>query len=271
MNLLHAILLGIVQGLTEFLPISSSGHLALASLWLGIDLPADEGLIFFTVIQFGTLLAVIAYFWGDIWSITRATLASLWRPGTWGQPEVRLGVFLALATIPAGVAALLLKDQVAAAFGSSRAVAGFMLVTAGLMALAERRATHTRDLAAITWLDALVIGLFQALALFPGLSRSGATISGGLLRGLDRPAAARFSFLLSVPIMLAATAYEALGISGLAQPDAFLLPLLAGTLAAAVVGYLAIRWLMGYLARHSTRGFSIYLVIVALLTLALGS
>ncbi|TAK11288.1 MAG: undecaprenyl-diphosphatase UppP [Anaerolineae bacterium] len=269
MNVLQAILLGIVQGLTEFLPVSSSGHLALASLLLGIELPADEGLIFYTIIQFGTLLAVIGYFWNDIWTITRVTLASLWRPGTWAKPEVRLGVFLALATIPAGLAALLLKDLVAAAFASSRAVAVFMLITAALMALAERAGTRARGLAALTWLDALVIGLFQALALFPGLSRSGATISGGLLRGLDRPAAARFSFLMSIPIMLAATIYEALGISDLSQPDAFLLPLLVGTLAAAVVGYLSIRWLMGFLTRHSTRGFSIYLVIVGLLVFAL--
>ncbi len=269
MNLFQAILLGIVQGLTEFLPISSSGHLVLAAHLLGWHLPPEQAFIFDTLVQLGTLAAVIGYFWRDLWGITRATLTSLWNPSRWSLPEVRLGVFLVLATIPAGLAALLLEDRIEAAFSSLRATGFFLLLTAGLLWLGERLGQRMRGLETLTWLDSLLIGLFQALALFPGLSRSGATITGGLLRGLERPAAARFSFLMSVPVMLAAGLYK--GRDLLALPDVAALagPLLAGALAAAVVGYLTIRWLLGYVARHSMRGFAVYLLAAGLLALLL--
>jgi undecaprenyl-diphosphatase len=270
MTLLQAVILGIVQGLTEFLPVSSSGHLVLAAHLLRWEFPADQAFIFDTVVQLGTLLAVIFYFRRDIWDITRATVASLWNPGGWSRVEVRLGLYLLVASVPAGLAALLLEDRVEAAFSSLRATGFFLLGTAALLALGERFGRRARGLAALTWLDALVIGAFQALALFPGLSRSGATITGGLARGLERPAAARFSFLMSVPIMLAAGLYKAKDILGLPAAGAFIGPLLAGTLAAALVGYLSIGWLLGYLARRSMKGFAVYLLAVGALALGLG-
>ncbi|MBI3159399.1 MAG: undecaprenyl-diphosphatase UppP [Chloroflexi bacterium] len=270
MTILQAIVLGIVQGLTEFLPVSSSGHLVLAAHLFGWQFPQDETFVFDTVVQMGTLLAVFVYFRGEIWDITRATIASLWNPGGWAQPQVRLGLYLLAASIPAGLAALLLEAQVEAAFSSLRATGGFLLVTAGLLWLGERIARRNRGLETLTWLDALVIGAFQALALFPGLSRSGATITGGLARGLERPATARFSFLMSIPILLAAGLYKGLDIFGLPAAGEFILPLLAGTLAAAVVGYLTIGWLLGYLARHSMNGFALYLLAAGALAVLLG-
>lgn len=269
MTTFQAVILGILQGLTEFLPISSSGHLVLAAEFFGWHLPPEQAFVFDTVIQMGTLAAVITYFWRDLWGITRATFTSLWRPNLWAEPQVRLGVFLLLATLPAGLAALFFEDQVEAAFSDPRATGVFLLLTAGLLWLGEWLGERRRGLETLTVVDALWMGAFQALALFPGLSRSGATITGGLVRHLERPAAARFSFLMSVPVMLAAGLYK--GRDLLTLPDGLALagPLLAGTLAAAVVGYLTIGWLLGFVARHSMKGFSVYLVLIGLLAVFL--
>ncbi len=267
MTLLQAIILGIIQGLTEFLPVSSSAHLVIAPFLLGWDIPKEQSFPFDVLVQMGTLIAVIAYFWKDLLGIVTAFVRGLIERRPFADPQARLGWLLILATVPAGLLALLIKDQVEAAFASPAAVGAFLLVTAVLLLSVERIGRKNRTMESFNWIDALWMGLSQALALFPGISRSGATITGGMARHLDRPAAARFSFLMSVPIMLAAgllTSFDLLEVPNLSS---FLPSMAVGFLAAAVVGYLSIRWLLAYLVRHSLDVFAIYCAVLGTITL----
>jgi undecaprenyl-diphosphatase len=258
MTIFQSILLGIIQGLTEFLPVSSSAHLVLVPFLLGWKIPADEAFIFNVLVQDGTVVAVIAYFWKDLWAIIRAFLHGIWQRQPFAEHNARLGWYLILATIPAGLLGVLIKDQVEAAFASPTATAFFLLLTAGMLLVAERIGKKSRPIETLTWLDALWMGVAQALAIFPGISRSGATITGGMLRDLDRPSAARFSFLMSVPVMLAAGLLALLDLFDLPNLSSMALPVAIGFFTAAVVGYLSIRWLLDYLARRSLTGFAIY-------------
>ncbi len=265
MTLLQSILLGIVQGLTEFLPISSSGHLVIVPYLLNWDIPPNDAFIFDVLVQVATLLAVVVYFWEDLLGIGRAFVHGLVQRKPLEDPQARLGWLLVLATFPAGIIGLLLKDAVEEAFANPLTTALFLLVTSLLLLLAERLGRREKDLQGLTWLDALWIGLAQALAIFPGISRSGATITGGMARHLQRPEAARFSFLMSIPIMLAAGLSAALDLLDMPGFTRLLPVYLPGFLAAAVVGYLSIRWLLGYLARRPMYVFSIYCAALALL------
>jgi len=267
MTILQSILLGIVQGLTEFLPISSSAHLVLLPYLLNWEIPISQAFIFDVLVQVTTLLGVVAYFWRDLITITRAVLKGLWRKQPLSDPSARLGWLILLACLPAGVIGLALKDVVEQAFDSPLATAFFLFGTAILMVMAELWGKRSRNFEQIDWLDALWIGFFQVLAIFPGLSRSGATISGGMLRHLDRSPAARFSFLLSVPIMLAAGVVASIDLIQTPNLRSLLPVFIPGFIASAVVGYLSIRWLLGYLARHPLYIFSIYCTVLALITL----
>lgn len=267
MTLLQAIILGIIQGLTEFIPVSSSAHLVLAPFFLGWQIPPEQSFPFNVLVQLGTLLAVIVYFWKDLVEIGSAFTRGLTERRPFEDLQSRLGWLLIVATLPAGFLALLIKNQVESAFSSPAAVGVFLLITAGLLLAAERIGRRSRTLEQMSWLDALWMGVSQALSLFPGISRSGATIAGGMARHLDRPSAARFSFLMSVPIMLAAgllTTFDLLEVPNLGS---FLPSMIAGFLSAAVVGYLSIRWLLGYLIRHSFDAFAIYCAIAGSITL----
>ncbi|MBN2147439.1 MAG: undecaprenyl-diphosphatase UppP [Anaerolineales bacterium] len=268
MSIWQSIILGIIQGLTEFLPISSSAHLVITPYLFNWNIPAQDELIFDVLVQVGTLVAVVVYFIKDLISIARGWLGALWRRQPFASQESRMGWYLILATIPAGLAGLLLKDLVGAAFDSPLATALFLLLTAALLMIAEKAGKRTRSMEHLNWKDALVIGLFQVLALFPGVSRSGSTIAGGMLRDTDRPTAARFSFLMSVPVMLAAGAgavYELLQIPGFATR----IPTLAvGFITSAIVGYLSIRWLLAFLTRRPLYAFAIYCVCLCLLVVA---
>ncbi|MDH5508396.1 MAG: undecaprenyl-diphosphatase UppP [Anaerolineae bacterium] len=263
MTIFQAILLGIIQGATEFLPISSSGHLVLVPHLLGWQFPAEQAFLFNVLVQLGTLLAVIVYFRKDLLAIGRAFIQGLLDRKPLSDPQSKLGWYLILATLPAGVFGLLYKDQVEMAFTSPHATAWFLLSTAALLLIAERAGKRSRSLEEISWLDALWSGVFQALALLPGISRSGATITGGMTRNLERAAAARFSFLMAVPVMLAAGVLAMRDLVAIPSLSAFLGPLLAGFVTAALVGYAAIRWLLGYLSRSPLYGFSIYLVMLS--------
>lgn len=267
MTFLQSVLLGIVQGLTEFLPVSSSAHLVLVPFLLGWKIPVNQAFIFNVLVQDGTLVAVILYFWKDLWAIGKAFLSGLVQRQPFKDPNARMGWYLILATIPAGLLGILIKDLVEAAFGSPRFTAIFLLITAGLLLAAERVGKRSRPLEAFTWQDALWMGFAQALAIFPGISRSGATITGGMLRDLDRPSAARFSFLMSVPVMLAAGGLALLDLFELPDLSVMLLPVIVGFLTAAVTGYLSIRWLLSYLTRRSLAGFAIYCAIAGLISL----
>ncbi len=256
-----------MQGLTEFLPVSSSGHLVLVPYWLGWELPAEQAFIFDVLVQMGTLVAVFIYFWKDIVKITQSAIRCLLERRPFDEPDARMAWYLLLATIPAGLFGLLFKDAVEAAFNSIRGTSIELLITAGLLILAERVGRRDRSMAHVNWLDALVIGLFQVIAIFPGVSRSGSTIVGGMFRNLDRPAAARFSFLMSIPIMLAAGLLSAIDLVQLPGMGDFLPQIIVGFVTSAGVGYLSIRWLLGFLAKRPLFVFAVYVTVIAVGTL----
>jgi len=267
MSIFQAIILGIVQGITEFLPVSSSAHLVLTPFLLRWNLEEAIVFPFDVLVQLGTLLAVILYFRRDLWEILQGVWQGLRSGKPFGTPAARLGWLLVLATIPAGVLGLLIKDAVEAAFNSPQITAVFLLVTAALLLIAERVGKRNRGLDTLTWKDAVWIGVAQAISLFPGISRSGATIAGGMTRHLDRPSAARFSFLMSVPVMLAAGLFSVLDLFDTPNFASYLPAIAAGFVAAAVVGYLAIHWLLGFLTRRPLYIFSIYCAVLAVIVL----
>jgi len=260
MTVLHAFLLGIIQGLTEFIPISSTAHLLIGQRLLG--LPADDAMFsFLVIVQLGTIVSLFAFYWKDLLAIARAVLHV-----TSPTPERTLGFYIFVATIPALLAGYLLKDAVEALFKQPMLEASIRLITAAvLLTLAELFTKKNRTLDSMTWLDALFVGIMQIISVFPGASRSGTTISGGMFLGFDRPSAARFAFLMSVPVLLAAGGYEMLDV--LKMPDlGEFLPLLAvGFVSAAIVGWFAIKWLIDYLSRRSLYVFAVYCAVVGMI------
>lgn len=255
MSILEAILLGIVQGATEFLPISSSGHLVLIPAIFGMTQPS---LNLIAVAHLGTLVAVLIYFRTELWAIITAVLDGLWKRNPLGTLDARLGWYIAAGSVPAAAAGLLFADKFDEIFGSPTTVAFFLLVTALLLILGERMLTGKKTLAAMTWSDAIIIGLFQMLALFPGISRSGSTITGGLWRGLDRETAARYSFILGVPAILGAGMLSILDLQQSGTLVSEWQTLLAAFLAAAIVGYACIYFLLAWLRSHSLYIFAAY-------------
>jgi undecaprenyl-diphosphatase len=264
LNIFHAFLLGIVQGLTEFIPVSSTAHLLIVEHFLGI--PSDDATFAFSVlVQLGTILSLIIYFWNDLVSILVDTIKNLAGISNFKSlPEnAKMGWYIVLATIPALLAGVLLKKYVEALFGQPLIEAAIRLFAAAiLLSLAEFFGKRTRKLDSMTWLDALIIGVMQVIAVFPGASRSGTTISAGMFRAFDRPAAARFAFLMSVPVMLAAGAYEALGLVKTPHLGQFLPLILTGFVAAAIVAWWAIKWLLAYLNKNSLYIFAAYCAVV---------
>jgi undecaprenyl-diphosphatase len=267
MTLLQSIILGIIQGLTEFLPISSSAHLVIVPYVFEWQIPAQEAFIFDILVQLGTLLAVIVYFRKDLYSIIVSVIDGLIHKHPLTEPMSRLGWVLVLGTIPAVIAGIAFTDPVERAFGNPMAVALLLFGTAGLLVIAELVGKRNRQIESITWLDALIIGLFQALSLLPGISRSGSTMTGGMIRNLDRPSAARFSFLMSVPVMLGAGALAILDLLKLSGFTAQIPTLLAGFITSAIVGYLSIRWLLSFLIKRSFYIFAIYCAAVSIVIL----
>ncbi|MGW8225224.1 MAG: undecaprenyl-diphosphatase UppP [Anaerolineales bacterium] len=267
MTVIQSILLGIVQGITEFLPISSSGHLVIVPFLLKWEIPPAEAFVFDVLVQVATLIAVLAFFWKDFYVILRGVLRGLRRRKPFETQPARMGWYILLSAIPAGIAGLFLKDVIEAAFSNPRMTGIALLATALLLVIAERVGRRQRILESISWVDALIIGVYQILALFPGLSRSGSTIAGGMTRDLNRPSAARFSFLMAVPIMLAAGLSAVIDLLRTPNLSALLPVFIPGFIAAAVVGYLAIGWLISFLTRYSLYYFAIYCAIMGLIVL----
>jgi undecaprenyl-diphosphatase len=269
MTPLHAILLGIVQGLTEFIPVSSTAHLFIASSLLG--LPSDERTFSFNVIiQLGTVIAMLAFFWQDIWQIAKAFFLGIKHRQPFENFYSRLGWLVIAATIPAGIAGLLLRGFVQTMSNDSLLWAGIrLLFTALLLTAVEYFDKKNRSLESATWLDALTVGVFQVLAIFPGASRSGSTIAGGMVRGFDRPSAARFAFLMSAPILLAAGLYEMVNVFEMENTTGFLPYLVLGFVTAAGVGWLSIKWLLAYLKDHSLYVFAAYCLVAGVIVLFL--
>jgi len=271
MTVVHAFLLGIIQGLTEFIPVSSTAHLLIGQNLLG--LPASDAMFSFLVlVQIGTIISLAVYFWKDLLSIFMDTFKNLGglRDFKSLPANAKMGWYIVIATVPALIAGYLLKDAVEALFKLPLLEAAIRLLAAALLlSLAEGLTKKDRNLDSMTWLDALVVGLFQIVAVFPGASRSGSTISGGMFRGFDRPASARFAFLMSVPVMLAAGAYEMLDVVRMPGLTEFLPVLAVGFITAAIVGWFAVRWLLSYLAHHSLYAFSAYCATVGTIVLIL--
>ncbi len=262
MTFFQAFILGIVQGATEFLPISSSGHLVIIPWVLGWDFDPDAAFIFDVLVQWGTLAAVIWYFRSDLMQLASAAIRGILSGSPWKDPHSQLAWLLIAASVPAAAAGFLFKDAVASTFSNPAAASGFLLLTSLLLFTAETLANKAQSLERIRLIDALWIGVFQIMALFPGVSRSGSTIAGGLLRGLNRKEAARFSFLMSIPIMLGAGVLALLDLLGSDGISAQLPTLLLGAAAAAIVGYLSIRWLLAYIASNRLLPFAWYCLIL---------
>src|SRR3954468_3512815 len=267
MSPFHAIVLGLVQGLTEFLPISSSGHLRIVPAVLGWG---DPGAAFTAVIQLGTMAAVLLYFRADLWRIASAWLRSLRDPSVRGDLDARMGWYILLGTIPIGVLGLAFKDPIENRFRSLELIGTTLIVFALVMLAAEAVSRRDRPLREITARDGLLIGVAQALALVPGVSRSGATISAGLFTGLTREAAARYSFLLSTPAIVLAALFELKGIvDGSEHTGASALDLVVASLFAFVVGYWSISFLLRFVTRHGLVPFVVYRILLGALVLAL--
>src|SRR5919202_2491543 len=270
LELIEAIFLGVVQGLTEFLPISSSGHLLLAQYFLGLD-QERFGLSFDAAIHTGTVLAVVSFFWQDLLVMLRAFLRSL-RGLDFSDPYQRMAYLILVATVPAGLIGFFFEDFFATAVRSPWVVITNLVLVRVLFIVGEAVGRKSRQASKLRFLEAVGIGLAQAAALVPGISRSGATITLGLFLGLRRDEAARFSFLMSVPITTDA-AFLSLGQAagkGMSAYEALLFA--AGCISSGIVGYLAIRFLLNYLADHSLRVFAYYrfglaAVVVVLLVL----
>lgn len=267
MTFLQAIVLGIVQGLTEFIPVSSSGHLVLVPHFLGWEFAHDQAFIFDVLVQWGTLLAVLIYFWKDLTAIGTAFVKGILAGKPFADSDAKMGWYLIIATLPAVVAGLSCKDLIENAFASPKMTGVFLLGTAVLLVIAETVGHRNRSMAEITWKDSLWIGFSQVLALLPGVSRSGSTIAGGMTRHLDRSSAARFSFLMSVPVMLGAGVLAFKDLAELQGAGDFLAPLLVGFLVALVSGYIAIRWLIAYLSKHSLYVFAAYCTVLGLVVI----
>jgi undecaprenyl-diphosphatase len=279
LNLFQALLLGVLQGATEFLPVSSSGHLVLVPWLLRWESP---GLAFDAVVHWGTAAAVIVYFWDEWVLLIRAALSALReRPFFHAQVGTRrscqdagagqplLAWLIVVGTVPGVLAGYFLEDFFEGMFARPAAAAAFLLVTAALLAASERLGRRERNLDELGWLDALVVGVGQALAILPGISRSGATIAAALGRGVKREPAARFSFLLATPIILGAgllKVIELLRMGGLVAQGPVLL---VGFVTAAVVGFACIRLLLRYLQRGRLYPFAVYCTVIGTLCLVL--
>jgi len=267
-QLVQAIVLGIVQGLTEFLPVSSSGHLIVVPALLGWHDPFIDSLAFSVMLHMATLLALLVYFREDWLRLIPAGLAAIRDRSLRGDPDRRLAWLLVVATIPAVIAGVVLNDPIENAFREARLVAVTLVIGAAILFLADRLGSRTRQMDSISFPLALGIGAAQALALVPGVSRSGISISAGLFAGLDRESAARFAFLMATPITAGAGLWELRKVlTGEAGVDIPIVPLLAGMLAALIAGLLAIAVLLRYLRTHGLGVFVVYRLALAAVVL----
>ncbi len=274
MTILQAIVLGIIQGLTEFLPISSTAHLRIIPALLGWE---DPGAAFTAVIQIGTLVAVLTYFYQDIWRMSSAVLNGVRTGQVLGTQDAKMGVMILVGTVPIVVVGVLFKNAIETTLRSLYIIALTMIVLALMLALAEyltherlKRNVPLKSLEQVGWWECLVVGFAQCFALIPGASRSGVTITGGLLLGLERESAARFSFLLSLPSVFAAGIFQLIkSREALLASANDAVALLVATLVSGVIGYASIAFLLGYLRKNSTLIFILYRIAVGIALLSL--
>jgi undecaprenyl-diphosphatase len=271
MSILHAIIFGIIEGITEFLPVSSTGHLTIAEKLLGYQID-DVGITAFTaIIQVGAILATVLFFWKDI-----VRVGAAWFKGIFGGPkdtaDYRLGWGIIIGSIPIAIVGLLFKDQIETGLRSLWFVAAALILWSGVMYWTETNARQNRHEKSTTWRDTLFIGVAQCIALIPGVSRSGATISASLFKGFDRMTATRLSFFLAIPALLAAGVLEAVTRAGDVSQSVGWTPTLIGTVISFVSAYFVVAWLLKFIATHSYKSFIVYrLVLGAVLIVLLAS
>jgi undecaprenyl-diphosphatase len=269
LNTVEAVLLGAVEGITEFLPVSSTGHLTIAEKLLGYHIEDADITAFTAIIQSGAVLATVLFLRRDIARIVPAWLRGLVSARARDNPDYRFGWAVILGSIPIGVVGLLFQDTIETTLRSLWFVAGAMIAWSAVMAFADHAATQTRHEDDVTWTDTLIIGVVQCLALIPGVSRSGATMSAGLLRDLDRVAVTRLSFFLSIPALLGATVLQVVQQYGDISHGVGWVNTIVATAVSFVVAYASVAWLLRYVARHTYLIFIVYRVVVGVALLVL--
>ncbi|HET7328936.1 MAG TPA: undecaprenyl-diphosphate phosphatase [Nocardioidaceae bacterium] len=265
LDFFKAVVLGLLQGLTEFLPISSSAHLRIFPELFGWE---DPGAAFTAVVQIGTELAVLVYFRHDIWRIASTWVRALFRPELRGETDARMGWFIIVGSVPIVVLGITLQDVIERDLRNLWIIGTTLIVLGVVLGISERVGRRTRPIEKLTIRDAVLLGLAQACALVPGVSRSGATISMGLFLGYDRAAATRYAFLLAIPAVVGAGLYELPDIPG-GDNTYGVAPTLVATVVSFVVGYAAIAWLLRYVSTHSYLPFVVYRILLGGAVLAL--
>ena len=269
MNIVEAVLLGAVEGVTEFLPVSSTGHLTIVEKLLGYGLDDPDITAFTVIIQSGAVLATILFLRKDIVRIVPAWLRGLFRADDRKNPDYRFGWAVILGSLPIVVVGLLFKDTIETTLRSLWFVSGALIVWSGAMAFADHAATQVRHEDEVTWKDSLIIGVAQCLALIPGVSRSGATMSAGLLRDFDRVTVTKLSFFLSIPALLGASLLEGYQEAGNIASGVGWVNTLVATAVSFVVAYLSVAWLLRYVSRHTYLVFIVYRIVLGVVLMAL--
>ncbi|HEY3008113.1 MAG TPA: undecaprenyl-diphosphate phosphatase [Micromonosporaceae bacterium] len=269
MNILEAVLLGAVEGITEFLPVSSTGHLTILEKLLGYSIDDPDITAFTAIIQSGAVIATVIFLRRDIARIVPAFLRGLFNARAREDPDFRFGWAVILGSIPIGVVGLLFQDTIETTLRSLWFVAGALIVWSGVMAFADHAATQIRHEDDVTWKDTLIIGTVQCLALIPGVSRSGATMSAGLLRDIDRVTVTRLSFFLSIPALLGATALQVVQEYDNISSGVGWVNTITATIVSFLVAYVAVAWLLRYIAGHNYSIFIAYRLVLGALLLVL--
>ena len=254
----HAIILGVIEGITEFLPISSTGHLTITEKLLGYQLNDPSMTAFTAIIQTGAVIATVVYFWHDIMRVAGAWLAGMVNIRARKKPDYAYGWAIIIGSIPIAVVGLLFQDEIETILRSLWWVAGALIVWSGVMWWADKTAQQKRTESHATWRDTLAIGCAQCLALIPGVSRSGATMSAGLLRGFDRLTVTRLSFFLSIPALLAASMLQLVTKFHVIETGVGWGPTILGMMVSFLVGYAAVAWLLKFIAGHDYSVFIWY-------------
>lgn len=269
MTIWESVLLGVIEGVTEFLPVSSTGHLTILEKLLGYSINSADITAFTAIIQIGAVLATLLYFKNDIFRIAKVWVRGLVRPEQRLDPDYRFGWAIALGSLPIGIIGLLFHHQVETTLRSLWVVAVALIVWSGVMWLADRHAVQQRHEGAVTWKDTLFIGVVQCLALIPGVSRSGATMSAGLFRGFDRVTVTKLSFFLSIPALLAAGAMQTMTNIDTISGGVGWLPTITATIVSFIVAYAAVAWLLKFIAKHSYSVFITYRLVLGAVLLIL--
>ena len=269
MNIFEAVLLGAIEGVTEFLPISSTGHLTIAEKLLGYSIDDPDITAFTAIIQSGAVLATVIFLRRDLVRIVAAWFRGIFRAGARRDADYRYGWAIILGSLPIGIIGLLFQDTIETTLRSLWFVASALMVWSGVMWFADRAATQIRHEDDVTWKDTLIIGLVQSLALIPGISRSGATMSAGLLRDFDRVTVTKLSFFLSIPALLGATALQSVTEFDNISDGVGWLNTIVATAVSFVVGYAAVAWLLKYIAGHTYSLFIGYRLVLGALLMVL--